>query len=106
MEDIWMGEEGFSILLNKNFKEINTLATPFAGVLSATDKDFMVWDSSATKWVMTKHSEDQLTHGLGGRTEDITFNDPNKGVVLVDRADNSKKYRLYVENGVLKLENL
>jgi len=98
------------IVANNNFQKLNNLFNKIRVLWENTDAipdgAFLIYDASIGGFKYIQHSEDQLTHGLGGRTEDITFSDPNKGIVLVDRADNSKKYRLYVENGTLMLEEV
>ena len=37
-------------------------------------------------------------------TGDLGFDSETKGVILIDRSDTSKKYRLYVDGGALKVE--
>jgi len=40
------------------------------------------------------------------RTGDLTFNSEADGVVLIDRSDTSKKYRLYIDAGALHVEEV
>jgi len=40
------------------------------------------------------------------RTGDLTFNSETNGVVLIDRSDTSKKYRLYIDAGALHVEEV
>jgi len=37
---------------------------------------------------------------------DIEFTNENKGIILVDRSDTSKKYRLFIDNGNLGIEEV
>jgi len=37
---------------------------------------------------------------------DIEFNNGSLGIILIDRSDSTKKYRLYVDNGNLGIEEV
>ena len=45
---------------------------------------------------------------VGSKTfsKDINIEDENNGLVLIDRSDTTKKYRLYVDNGNLGIEEV
>ena len=100
------GVVGWSAIVNANLQKLDDYLGKFPALWNPTsiyDSSILVYDASSGKWVATtdyvKKSE------LSSITTDIVFTDSSKGVVLTDRA-NGKKYRLYVENGVLNLEEV
>ena len=103
LETIGYGVEGWNGILRDNFYRLNTIFGKFVGAWNNPPVGGLLRFNGDSWEADTTHPEDQTAHGLGGRTEDITFSDPNKGVVLVDRATGDK-YRVYVEGGVIKLE--
>ena len=40
------------------------------------------------------------------RTGDLSFSSETEGVILIDRSDTTKKYRLYIDGGALKIEEV
>ena len=51
-------------------------------------------------------NSNQTIDGSKTFSKDILISDENQGVILTDRSDTSKKYRLYVNNGNFGIEEV
>lgn len=72
---------------------------------SGDNIDYIFFDSIQFADTVTL-SSDQDISGVKTFSKDVVISDENQGVVLVDRSDTSKKYRLYVDNGNLGIETV
>ena len=113
------GDTGWHTFINANFQKINQyfkrFANNVAGDMYISNNAFLIYDKNSDSFspvelpatgealVVAKDGNIVFTTSL---QTDLTFEDAQKGVILVDRADNTKKYRLYVENGQLLLEQI
>ena len=54
----------------------------------------------------TSRNVNRLVDGSTANTldDDLSMTNENKGFILIDRSDTTKKYRLYVDNGSLGIE--
>ena len=106
VETIETGSRTWRIICNSNFTILNNLIDVVnnkanKNLDNVENTDFLNKgvDSGLLKNDMSNLSNTQVT-------EDIVYTDENKGLVLVDRSDTSKKYRLYVDNGNLQIEQI
>jgi len=113
------GDTGWHTFINANFQKINQyfkrLANNVAGDMYISNNAFLIYNKNTDSFVplevpptgeslvVVKDGNIVFTTSLDS---DLVFEDSNRGVVLVDRADNTKKYRLYVQNGQLLLEQI
>ena len=88
VETIEVGSNAWRIVCNTNFQTLNDLITDVNNVKNSYAKNDLSNLSNTSV------------------SQDISFTDETKGVILVDRADTTKKYRLYIDSGELHLEEV
>jgi len=113
IETIEAGSKVWRIICNNNFSILNDLID---NVDDKADKDLsnvsdIDFKTKADNINVAYQSDldDKANIDLSNLantqvSEDIVYTDETKGLVLVDRSDTSKKYRLYVDNGEIKIE--
>jgi len=105
LETIELGATSWRIILNQNIEklytkdEIDDKLDDKADLNGNPDEKFKIADAEDSDEAIS------LKQYLNP-ADDISFTNENKGIVLIDRNNTDDKYRLYVESGELKIEQL
>jgi len=104
VETIEAGSKTWRIICNNNFEMLNSLISTVDNkaekdLSNVSDTDFKTKGENAGL-----ASNDLSNLSNTQVNEDIVYIDETKGLVLVDRSDTTKKYRLYVDGGNLQIE--
>ncbi len=113
IETIEAGSKVWRIICNNNFIKLNNTITDVENkadkdLSNVSDTDFKTKADNINvayqSDLNTKTNTDLSNITNTQINEDMVYIDETKGLVLVDRSDTTKKYRLYINNGNLQIE--
>jgi len=113
VETIEVGSKVWRVICNNNFIKLNDLITDVSNkankdLSNVSDADFKSKADNINVAYQTdldtKANTDLSNLANTQVNEDIVYVNETKGLVLVDRSDTTKKYRLYIDNGTLQIE--
>jgi len=102
LETIELGATAWRIILNNNIEKLYTkdeCDDKFAQKNGDENEQFKVKDADDDNEAVSYNQ-------LKNPANDMVFTDDNIGPVLIDRSNNDDYYRLYVDDGELKIEKV